>query len=79
MAEENVDETASNEPVKKYKYNIDLGGNRGTTVQKFTREEADKQGLTDEDMVDGQDVGAAAESEPKAKTPANKSKPASNK
>lgn len=65
------------EPVKKYKYNVDVGGNRGSTVQKFTREEAEKLGLSDEDMVDGQDVGAAPET--KAKAPANKAKHAANK
>jgi len=74
-----ADEETPKGPVQKYKYNVDLGGNRGSTVQKFTREEAAKQGLSDEDMVDGQDVGPEPEAETKAKTPANKAKHAANK
>jgi hypothetical protein len=75
-----ADEEAVKAPVEKFKYNVELGGHRGSTVQKFTREEAAKLGLSDEDMVDGQNVGAVApEPETKAKTPANKAKHAANK
>jgi hypothetical protein len=77
MAEENAPEEAPQEPVKKYKYNLDLGPNRGSTVVKYTREEAAKVGLSDEDMVDGQDVGPVVET--KAATPKNKAKHAANK
>lgn len=73
-----ADEETPKGPVEKYKYNVELDGHRGSTVQKFTREEAAKLGLSDEDMVDGQDVGAAP-AETKAKAPANKAKHAANK
>lgn len=80
MADEKVAaEETPKEPVKQYKYNVDVGGNRGSTVMKFTREEAAKQGLSDEDMVDGQDVNAKPEADTKAKVPANKAKHAANK
>lgn len=66
-------------PVAKYKYHVDLGAHRGQTVQKFTREEAAKLGLSDEDMVDGQDVMPEPVAATKAKAPANKAKHAANK
>lgn len=77
MAEETTPEEAPQEPEKKYKYNVDLGAHRGKTVQKFTREEAAKVGLSDEDMVDGQDVEPVAGT--KAAVPKNKAKHAANK
>lgn len=73
-----ADEETPKGPVEKFKYNVELDGHRGSTVMKFTREEAAKQGLSDEDMVDGQDVGAAS-ADTKVKTPANKAKHAANK
>lgn len=72
-----ADEETPKGPVEKFKYNVELDGHRGSTVQKFTREEAAKLGLSDEDMVDGQDVGPVADT--KAKAPANKAKHAANK
>lgn len=67
-------------PAPKYKYNVNLGGNRGWTVMKFTREEAGLKGLADADMIEGQEiVEETPEPEPKAKAPANKSKTASDK
>lgn len=83
-------ETQEEGPTPKFKYNVDMGGNRGTTVMKFTEEEAEKRGLSGDDKVDGQEILPAEQDEPeeveetpvtgsKAKTAANKRKTASDK
>lgn len=80
-----TEEVEATGPVEKFKYNVKLEGNRGSTVMKFTEEEAEKRGLTNDDKVDGEAILPPEPDEPtevdeepvtatKAKAPANKRK-----
>lgn len=79
MAENTTEEQTSKpeEDRTLRKYNVDLGDNRGSTVMKLTAKDAEKRGLSDADLVDGQEA-PAADTKAKAAS-ANKAKGASNK
>jgi hypothetical protein len=72
-------------PAEQFKYNVKLDGHRGSTVMKFTEEEAAVHGLTDADKVDSKPVeypqpegveDGTEEAEETPATPAKKKAPA---
>ncbi len=75
MAEQTEENTPEEGASVTRRYNVDLGGNRGKTVMKLNAKHAEERGLTDADLVEGEEPQPST----KSKASSNKAKSASNK